>query len=120
MESHNNAKITKLKQEGRIPLQAKALETEEKTKDIAETQLDETSQDKQQDTDMTTEGGVAKRSVDPGISPQKKRIRSNHFMRGSAELKIKEKETVGFWPSLSQSKAVVVECTTTEASVLRR
>ena len=32
-----HAKITKLKQEGRIPLQAKALETEEETNGIAET-----------------------------------------------------------------------------------
>ena len=72
-----------------FPLQAKALETEEDTKDIAETQLDETPQDTQQDTDMTSEGGVAKRCVEPGISPQKKRTKVQPLPQGVSRVENK-------------------------------
>ena len=101
-----HAKITKLKQEGRIPLQAKALETEEETNGIAETQLDEPSQDTSQDADTTTEKEVVPNG--PSIlvsSPRRKELRSNHFLKLSAELKMREKEIVCFGPSPSQSKA---------------
>ena len=87
----------KLKQEGRIPLQAKALETEEETNGIAETQLDEPSQDTSQDADTTTEKEVVPNG--PSI------LVSNHFLKLSAELKMREKEIVCFGPSPSQSKA---------------
>lgn len=83
--------------EDRIPLQAKALETEEETNGIAETQLDEPSQDTLQDADTTTEKEVVPNG--PSI------LVSNHFLKLSGELKMREKEIVCFGPSPSQSKA---------------
>ena len=101
----NNAKITKLKQEGRIPLHAKAPEATsdpvpsetEETNVIAETQLDETSQD----ADMTAEGG-AKRSVDPGTSPQKKRTKVQPLPPGVTRVENEGKGNCLFW-AIAQS-----------------
>ena len=99
----NNAKVTKLKQEGRIPLQAKALEAipvppeSEETNAIAETQLDEVSED----ADMTTEE-CAKRSVAPGTSPQKKRSKVQPLPAGITRVENEGKGNCLFW-AIAQS-----------------